>query len=115
MSSENNSIIKIFEDVDASASFNSNAFDIAKADASSLQCGNIASSNLTGSMKIQVCNEPSLGWNDLPNSTQAFAKVSAIGISNIWDLSRYGFAKFRFVWTYTSGSGTLTGVLNSKG
>jgi len=111
----NSSEVKLFENFNANADFTSDAFDVSRAEASALQVGNIASANLEGSMKLEVTNDPTLGWNDLPLSIQAFQKTAATAKSNIWDLTQYGFKKFRFVWTYTAGAGTLTGVINSKG
>lgn len=111
----NTSTVNIFENHAAGADFTSDWFTLNGAESASLQVGNIASADLTGSMKLEVANDETLGANELPDSVQAFAKAAATGKSNVWDLTKFGFKKFRFVWTYTSGTGTLTGVLNSKG
>lgn len=109
-----NSSLKSFEIADASVDSQSDWFDISRAESCSLQVGSISPA-LAGVMKVEVTNDVDLGANDLPDSSRVFTKVDADPLSEIWDLSKFGFKFVRFSWTYTSGAGSLTGNLNCKG
>jgi len=85
----------------------------------------VFSNSPVGTLKLQVSNDegnPSLApteqsegvtnWTDVTGSSQA---ISASG-DHTWDVANTGSRWCRFVWTRSSGSGTLTSArFNIKG
>jgi len=83
----------------------------------------VASGAPVGSLKLQAsCDDVPSGtgsnpsanvthWSDIAGTTQA---VSASG-NYFWNVSDIGFKWIRVVYTFTSGTGTLTITYNGKG
>lgn len=93
------------------ASFNSAAIEIADAKMFYVNLL-IAGSSPTGTFKLQANNDPtnvqsavdSNQWADIPSSS---VSISAAGLTS-WNLATQGQKWWRLVWTYVSGSGTVT-------
>ncbi len=76
-----------------------------------------SSATLNGSLKMQGSNDPnaylspgSSDWVDINYSTQTITS----GASHLWNVTAASYNVFRFVWTRTSGTGTLSAYLVSK-
>lgn len=76
-----------------------------------------SSNTLNGSLKLQGSNDPvaytspaTADWVDIRGSTQAITS----GASHMWNVSAALYETIRFVWTYTSGTGTLAAHLVNK-
>ena len=68
-----------------------------------------------GSLKLQGSNDPDsanvTNWDDIDDSAQA---VSGAGIG-MWNYNGAFYLWVRVVYTFTSGSGLLNLIVNSKG
>jgi hypothetical protein len=72
-----------------------------------LQC-----SNDEGAIETNIPNATITNWTDIAGSTQA---ISAAG-NHTWNVQNCGYRWVRFVYTATSGSGTITSArFNVKG
>lgn len=76
-----------------------------------------SSNTLNGTLAIQVSNDPtafsapsSADWIAMTDYNQ----VVASGVSHGWNIQDLNFKYMRFVWTYSSGTGTLTAWLDVK-
>ncbi len=76
-----------------------------------------SSATLNGTLKLQASNDPtaatapsSADWVDVADSSQTVTS----GASHIWNVSSSLYETFCFVWTHTSGTGTLTAWLQVK-
>lgn len=69
------------------------------------------SSGLTGSFKLQACNDK-LSWEDVPNSSISVAGSAG---HQMWNIEKCGFEYARVYFTYSSGGGSYSTLFNSKG
>lgn len=80
------------------------------------------SATLAGTLKLQASNnafadnvnndeDPAAVWADIPGSP---VSVSGSG-SFAWNVAAAYYKAFRYVWTRTSGQGTITAYITAKG
>lgn len=92
------------------ANITSNAIDARGIQVASVQA--IYTGSPVGTLKLQAANNlASPTWVDIADSSQA---ISAAG-SFVWNINYVGFTTFRLVYTFTSGTGTLSALVCAKG
>lgn len=71
------------------------------------------SGTFSGSLKLQVSNDSDTvtNWVDLANSSVAITSAG----SYLWNVKQVAYRAVRVVYTYTSGSVTLTLSITNKG
>lgn len=108
----------VFNAVDGSTNQTSSAFSVYSAYGWAAQF--VITSTVTGTLKVQVSCDPGMpdlgpnsvtNWTDMTNGSQAISGSGTV-VFNV-NLGFYNWV--RFVYTSTSGSGTITGTLNLKG
>lgn len=70
-----------------------------------LQIG-FTGSALNGTFKLQASNDSST-WTDVPSSSQSVTALTGAS-SAMWNIDGAYYNYVRLVWTYTSGSGTIS-------
>jgi hypothetical protein len=101
----------MLENQSMSANFASDPMDLSTVQGFCIQAKHTGSP--VGVLKLQISNNDSvLGWDDYPNSEQA---VPSSNQQCTWNVSDVHFDLVRIVYTFTSGSGTITAYINGKG
>lgn len=103
--------VKVFESVSMAASFNSSSIDILYFREYSATF--VFTGSPVGTLKIQGSNDTDNpdSWVDIENSSSTITAAGSI----LYEVSEVAVSFIRFVYTYTSGSGTINGKLTAKG
>ena len=98
--------------------FNSNAYPLNQIFGFAIQA--VITGTLNGSLSLQISCDPntSAGSDDIPTNWTTYAgspqTVTGVGTA-AWSVSDPWFTWVRLVWTFSSGSGTISEIINSKG
>lgn len=103
--------VTIFSGVDMAASFNSSSIDLLYYREYSATF--VFTGSPVGTLKIQGSNDTSdpSSWVDIENSSSSIAAAGSI----LYEVSEVAVSFIRFVYTRSSGSGTINGKLTAKG
>jgi hypothetical protein len=109
MKGNNMQIVQLIGSTNANSSLTSAFYDLGDNIDYAIQV-DFSGSNLAGTLSLQAAIDPSYGWVDVTDSTQAVINSD----DHVWNVTGAGYRYIRVVWTYASGSGNIQAILFLK-